>query len=164
MTNICELFIKRSFSLLRTGGVFVEIFPLAFACDWSYGSLRSFIVNSHTITNVEAFPERDDSRRRVFASAKMSVCILVARKGRSQSDGALRIRIHDSPFVDAGKPTASVRPSEIAQIDANYVFRPISASCIALPRSVRALSLFISASSNRRSGAQSAGNFIPSWC
>ena len=119
MVNVCTIFIRRSFSLLRPSGIFVEIFPLAFACDWSYAPLRSFLLKHHTITHVEAFPERDDPHRRVFASAKMSVCILIAKRKHSMPNAEFRLRIHETPSVDVSRSTVSIRPSDISQFDSN---------------------------------------------
>ena len=87
MVNICTPFIRRSFSLLRKGGVFVEIFPLSFACDQSFSRLRRFVFSETKPLSLEIFPERDDQHKRVFASAKMSVCILTSQKETIEGDG-----------------------------------------------------------------------------
>lgn len=119
MVNVCSLFIRRSFSLLREKGVFVEIFPLAFACDWSYGLLRAHILRHHTLRSIDAFPERDDTRRRVFASAKMSVCIMVSSRGVAIPQLPFLLRIHHQPFVDLFTPAAVIYPTDLPQFDAN---------------------------------------------
>ena len=119
MINVCSLFIRRSFSLLRRNGIFVEIFPLAFTCDWSYGKLRSHVFRNHTIRSIDAFPERDDHRRRVFASAKMSVCIMVAGRGSDERKTDFSVRINYQPFVDVTLPAATLSPADLAKFDAN---------------------------------------------
>jgi len=117
MVNVCALFIRRSFSLLRPTGVFAEIFPLAFACDWSYGPLRAFALRSNQVLRLEAFPERDDPRRRVFASAKMSVCVLLARRGRCDTPQPFALRMHSGPSVDPSNTATEMHPADIQAFD-----------------------------------------------
>ncbi len=148
MANACTLFIRRSFSLLRPSGVFVEIFPLAFTCDWSFGLLRSFVLKSHTITNVEAFPERDDHRRRVFASAKMSVCIVTARQSARASQDTLKLRINDAPYVVLSKPAAILRPADIAQLDPNCSIPLVSQNDIDVLRTIYSNAIRVSECGN----------------
>ena len=63
MLNIFRLFIVQSYYLLKQGGVFSEIFPLAFACDVSAFKLREFIQKKCSIISLEAFPERDNPQK-----------------------------------------------------------------------------------------------------
>lgn len=119
MVNVCSLFIRRSFSLLRPKGAFIEIFPLAFACDWSYALLRAYVLGNHALRRIDAFPERDDTRRRVFASAKMSVCIMLATRGIGDRQVPFSLRIHHQPLVDPATPAAIIHPSDLRQFDIN---------------------------------------------
>ena len=80
MINIFRLFICKSFDLLRNDGHLSLIFPMAYMCDLSAASLRKYTINENKIDYLEAFPERDNENKRVFKSAKMSVCILGASK------------------------------------------------------------------------------------
>ncbi|MDR0605380.1 MAG: Eco57I restriction-modification methylase domain-containing protein [Bacteroidales bacterium] len=83
MLNIFRLFIVKSLSLLKEGGIFCQIFPLAFTGDISIKNLRKHIFDTTQIMFIEAFPERDDTNKRVFEAVKMSVCILLKlQKGR----------------------------------------------------------------------------------
>jgi len=99
MINIYRLFILRSITILRRDGVFVEIFPLSFVADVSASNLRKHILENNSIDFIEAFPERDDENRRVFETAKMSVCIMLVTKGKNQG-GRFFVRIHHDKYVD----------------------------------------------------------------
>jgi len=103
MINVYRLFIMRSIALLRHSGIFVEIFPLSFVADVSASKLRRYMLENNSIEFIEAFPERDDENRRVFETAKMSVCILLARKGRNQAE-RFYVRMHHDRFVDNSNP------------------------------------------------------------
>jgi Alw26I/Eco31I/Esp3I family type II restriction m6 adenine DNA methyltransferase len=99
MINIYRLFVIRSITILRTDGVFVEIFPLSFVADVSASNLRKHIFENNSIEFIEAFPERDHENRRVFETAKMSVCIMLAKKGNNKNRSFF-VRIHRDKFVD----------------------------------------------------------------
>ena len=126
MTNVCTLFIRRSYSLLRPSGVFAQIFPLAFACDWSYGPLRVFVLRNNRVMRLDAFPERDDPRQRVFASAKMSVCVLIARRGRCDTPQPFALRIHNGPCVDPNNTPTEMHPTDIQAFDSNCAIPLVS--------------------------------------
>jgi len=98
MLNIFRLFILRSINLLIDDGVFLEIFPLVFACDLSVSRLRKYILDHNGIIFIEAFPERDNPNKRVFEAAKMSVCILSLR--RRKTDSPFFIRINSDRYID----------------------------------------------------------------
>jgi len=72
MINVFRLFVVRSINLLREGGCFAEIFPLSFAGDSSAAALRNHLLHRHQLLSLEAFPERDNERTRVFEAVKMS--------------------------------------------------------------------------------------------
>jgi len=99
MINIYRLFILKSISVLGQGGVFVEIFPLSFIADVSASSLRNHILKNNTLDFIEAFPERDDEKRRVFEHAKMSVCIVQLQKDKKQNTRFF-VRIHHDKCID----------------------------------------------------------------
>lgn len=97
MLNIFRLFILRSIRLLVDGGVFSEIFPLAFTGDLSIKKLRRYILDNYQILSIEAFPERDNPNKRVFEAVKMSVCILNLKK--SNTAHPFFMRINNDRFV-----------------------------------------------------------------
>ncbi|MDE5845635.1 MAG: Eco57I restriction-modification methylase domain-containing protein, partial [Muribaculaceae bacterium] len=99
MLNIFRLFIVLSVNILNKGGVFSEIFPLAFAGDLSVKKLRSFIYTNCELISFDAFPERDNPNKRVFASAKMSVCIMNLYKRQNENTSFI-LRINTDRFVD----------------------------------------------------------------
>lgn len=112
MLNIFRLFIVKSISLIKTQGVFVEIFPLAFIADKSIAGLRKYILRYFSILSIDAFPERDDPHKRVFEAAKMSVCILKLAKKKNSNDSFI-VRINRDRIIDS--------MSEISHFNANVI-------------------------------------------
>jgi len=123
MINIFRLFVVKSMNILRNGGYCTEIFPLAFACDSSAASLRKELMDRHRIIGLEAFPERDNEKKRVFEAVKMSVCILLAQKAATQEHFSLRI--HRDRYVDTSNEIAILQPSTIKAIDEKHCTIPL---------------------------------------
>lgn len=127
MLNIFRLFIVQSVYLLKKQGVFSEIFPLAFACDVSASKLRVFVQNTCTIISFEAFPERDNPKKRVFENAKMSVCILTMYNIKSL-DAEYTVRINKDKFVDKSIVPGTLSYSDVMKMDGRYYTIPLSSN------------------------------------
>ena len=125
MINIFRLFICKSFDLLRTDGHLSLIFPMAYMCDLSAKGLRDFTLNQNRIDYLEAFPERDDENRRVFRSAKMSVCILGATKKRCDGSTKFPMRISHDRYVDTSMPQTWMSKNDIMTIDGKSLTIPL---------------------------------------
>lgn len=116
MINVFRLFIVRSLTILRPGGCFAEIFPLAFAGDSSAAGLREHLLTQHQVMRMEAFPERDNERKRVFEAVKMSVCIVIlsAHKNLEQP---FDLRVHTDRYVDPRNEIVALSRATIETID-----------------------------------------------
>ena len=123
LLNIYRLFVQKSLELLTQGGIFSEIFPLAFAGDLSAAALRRFVFSRYQGLRFEAFPERDDPNRRVFEAAKMSVCILVAKN--QGSDDPLMMRVNDNRFIGLDTKAFPVSAKMLLEMDPKYLRMPI---------------------------------------
>jgi len=76
--NAFKLFLACGKELLRTNGTLTFIFQNSFLADNSAKKLRQFFLSEQKIISIDSFPERDNVKKRVFESVKMSVCILVS--------------------------------------------------------------------------------------
>lgn len=126
MINVFRLFICKSFDLLNLYGNMSLIFPMAFMCDLSAYSLREFIFNEKKIDYIEAFPERDNENKRVFKSAKMSVCILGASNTNVQDEKSkFPVRISRDRYVDLSSERAWMSKEDIMIIDNDSLTIPL---------------------------------------
>ena len=125
MINVFRLFICKSFELLRKDGHLSLIFPMAYMCDLSASSLRKFTLDENKIDYLEAFPERDNENKRVFKSAKMSVCILGASKTKVKPDTKFPMRISMDRYVDLSSPKTWMTREDIGLIDNNSLTIPL---------------------------------------
>lgn len=124
MINIFKLFIVRSVDILREGGCCAEIFPLAFAGDSSASNLRKHLLNNHRIIGIEAFPERDNERKRVFEAVKMSVCILLLQ-AQNKLELPFWLRIHRDKYVDSRNEKVTLGLQVIRTIDKTHYTIPL---------------------------------------
>ncbi|MGN2372053.1 Eco57I restriction-modification methylase domain-containing protein [Sphingobacterium spiritivorum] len=81
--NAYKLFLAKSIKILNDGGIFNQIFQNSFLGDNSAKLLRKHFLTAQKIIRIDSFPERDDLNKRVFVSAKMSVCILFSQNIKS---------------------------------------------------------------------------------
>jgi Alw26I/Eco31I/Esp3I family type II restriction m6 adenine DNA methyltransferase len=124
MLNIYRLFIVKSILLLKETGEFSEIFPLAFVGDSSAASLRRYVMENCRIRAIEAFPERDNTAKRVFEAAKMSVCIMnLSRRVAPESEFSLRI--HKDRFVDESGPRTMLDADRVKILDRVHMTIPL---------------------------------------
>ena len=125
MLNIYRLFICQSHHLLKANGHMSLIFPMAFMCDLSAAELRKFVFAQESIHYLEAFPERDDENKRVFQSAKMSVCILGSNRTKSDATRKFKLRINDNRYVNTSYEQVDISPSDIDCIDSKSFTIPL---------------------------------------
>ncbi len=83
--NAYKLFLALAPQIVKAGGLNSQIFQLSFLGDNQAKNLRKFYLTEQTLISIDAFPERDNEKKRVFEEAKMSVCILLARNQKSQN-------------------------------------------------------------------------------
>ena len=128
MINIFRLFICKSFSVLRKDGHLSLIFPMAFMCDLSAAGLRKYVLEKNKVNYLEAFPERDNENKRVFKSAKISVCILGAQKTKKDKLYKFPVRINQDRYVDTSKQQVYMSLREIELIDKKHLTIPLVSS------------------------------------
>jgi Alw26I/Eco31I/Esp3I family type II restriction m6 adenine DNA methyltransferase len=126
MLNIFRLFIVRSISLLRQDGIFSQIFPLAFTGDLSIKNLRKYIFDTMQIHFIEAFPERDDTNRRVFDEVKMSVCILQCQKKQPVSSEPFYFRINNEKAISIEENKNQLTVNDIITLQPEYFSLPLT--------------------------------------
>jgi len=125
MINIFKLFILKSIYLLKSEGTFTEIFPLSFIGDTSASQLRKYILQDCDLELIEAFPERDNTNKRVFTEVKMSVCIIVLSRKKSKTNNRFALRINRDRFVDESIQKAIMDYKLIELFDDQYVTIPL---------------------------------------
>lgn len=122
--NMFSLFICKGLNLLNESGNFNMIFPMAYMCDLSCGNLRKMIFDKTKINMLDAFPERDNVNKRVFASAKMSVCILNCSKTSTKSN-VFPLRINNDKFIDYNNEITNISLKLIKNMDPNNYSIPL---------------------------------------
>ncbi len=78
--NAYKLFIGKSIEVAKELGTFCLIFQNSFLADKEAVGVRKENIKNQRIIKLDSFPERDNKKKRVFESVKMSVCILLAHK------------------------------------------------------------------------------------
>lgn len=79
--NACRIFYNLALNLSCKNGHQSMIIPFGILTDTTSASLRKAIFYNHSFLNIDAFPERDNIKNRVFEDVKMSTATILTCKG-----------------------------------------------------------------------------------
>ena len=79
-----------------------HIVPMPLLGDEQAVGVRKMLLTSHSLVAVEAFPQKDDPRDRVFEDAKLSTCIFVAPR---RTETPFRCRVHPGKTIELDSPS-----------------------------------------------------------
>ena len=91
VVNAARFFYNLGFNLLNKGGLNSMIVPFGILTDTTSKKLRRYIFDNHSLLKVEAFPERDNKKNRVFEEVKMSTAIMLSSKLKQETEFDLGI-------------------------------------------------------------------------
>jgi hypothetical protein len=114
--NLYKLFICRALDLLADGGRLGFITPMAVLGDDQAADLRRAMLQAGRFTAVEAFPQKDDPKKRVFPEAKLSTAVFILKKGMAD-DLPFRARIHPGRDIEDGSPGLALTTAAIPLYD-----------------------------------------------
>jgi len=119
--NAFELFLAKTDEILKNKGICCQIFQNSFLADNSSIGIRKHYLDNNKVLFIDSFPERDDPKKRVFESVKMSVCIFLSKK-IFQNDYQFDINFHKDKTLQNFNNVIYSK-SEIINLDKdNYVF------------------------------------------
>jgi hypothetical protein len=113
--NLYKLFICRGVQVLRRRGRIGHIVPMALLGDDQAVGVRKLLLANTSIRAIEAFPQKDDARNRVFEDAKLSTCIFISAK--SSEDAKFRSRVHPGKHIDLVSPSLHIRRNSVKLYD-----------------------------------------------
>ncbi len=120
--NAFELFLCLTPTLLSTEGFQSLIFQNSFLADTSSKLLRKHYFENLDIVSIDSFPERDDVKKRVFESAKMSVCILQTFN-RKVEENVFLLRIWRERWMETSTEI-EIKASDVIKLDTEYFSIP----------------------------------------
>jgi hypothetical protein len=107
--NLYKLFVCRALELLAEGGYFGFITPMAVLGDDQAADLRRALLAAGTFTAIDAFPQKDDPRRRVFPEAKLSTAVFVLQKCDAERADAIEFTSRVQPGRELKDDSPSLR-------------------------------------------------------
>lgn len=113
--NYYRLFSALSIWLSQPGGAHGFIVPMALIGDVQAEPLRRYMLNGVQLLSIEAFPQKDDPRDRVFEDAKLSTCVYILRKQNPFEPFLLRT--HPGKLILEAFPQIKVTKEDIELLD-----------------------------------------------
>jgi hypothetical protein len=102
--NLWRLFISQVLGLPCPPTRFSMIIPMGLLADDSAVDLRKHLLANATLCRVEAFPQKDDPRNRVFEEAKLSTMVFVLQCVAPTGDHRVVVRCHPGKLILAESP------------------------------------------------------------
>ncbi|MFH1866436.1 MAG: hypothetical protein ABIK85_11200, partial [Candidatus Eisenbacteria bacterium] len=125
--NLFRLFLVRALALVRPSGRIGMIVPLALLADSSSASSRRHVVFSLSDLRADCFPQKDNPKRRIFRSAKLSTTVLtgIATPPPSESEAKVNVRVYPANRFEDDHLDATVRWLDAAILDPSNVPIPL---------------------------------------
>ncbi len=115
--NLFRLFIARAIDKTKIDGFHGFIVPMALLGDRFSFELRRKILSETDLDAIEAFPQKDDPKDRVFFDAKLSTCVYILRQRLPR--GEFKVRTHPGKDLIKSSPSYHVTSEDISKFDPN---------------------------------------------
>ncbi len=117
--NLYKLFMCRFINLLRDDGRLGVIVPMALLGDDISALVRRMLIEQGKFTKIDAFPQKDDPRKRVFRDAKLSTCVIHFNKTQDSTNryNAFTSQIHPEDKVKPSSPALTLTSADIPLYD-----------------------------------------------
>jgi type IIG restriction enzyme and methyltransferase len=122
--NLFQYFYPLGINITKNNGIITFITQNSLLAEESAINNRKYIFNSSKILKIDSFPERDNKEKRVFKSAKMSVCICFLKKEISEKSSLFTLNIwQDKEMIN--KRSIILSKDKIYSIFGNDMIIPI---------------------------------------
>jgi hypothetical protein len=113
--NYYKLFTVASTHLSKYAGRCGLIMPLSIVGDKSALALREYLLSKMQIEVIEAFPQKDRPKERVFEDAKLSTCIILWRKQHPAEK--FIIRTHPGRYIEVTSWSSQLSYEDVRLFD-----------------------------------------------
>jgi len=117
--NYYKLFICLALALLREGGRMGFITPMAVLGDDQAADIRRKIFEIGAFTSIEAFPQKDNSARRIFPEAKLSTAVfsLLKTEDEKLKSQKFESRVQPRKYIEEDSPKLTLTTADIPLYD-----------------------------------------------
>lgn len=124
--NLYRLFIAQAIDKTQQKGNHGFIVPMSLLGDKFTFQLRKKMLTENTFLYIEAFPQKDNPKERVFIDAKLPTCLYVLTK--QKVNHPIWIRTHAGKDILESSPYYTTSSAEIAEFDTdNFTIPTVSA-------------------------------------
>jgi Alw26I/Eco31I/Esp3I family type II restriction m6 adenine DNA methyltransferase len=120
--NAARIFYAFGIRISSKTGYQCMIIPYGVLTDTTSVKLRKYIFNNHSLIKVEAFPERDNTKRRVFEDVKMSTAILLTSS--STTNNSFDIGVSYDRQISENR--AEFKTQELVELNPELVQIPLT--------------------------------------
>lgn len=112
--NLYKLFLCRAMTIVRPGGIVSFIVPMSVMGDEQSSGVRRLLL-AHSLFAIEAFPQKDNPKARIFPEAKLACAIIVC--ANSLASSPVTVRSHAGRDFDQDAAILRTTGEDIALFD-----------------------------------------------
>jgi len=117
--NLYKLFVCRCHASASTHGTFSLIVPMSLLGDDQTAGVRRLLLENAGLVRVEAFPQKDEPRNRIFQEAKLATAVFLAR---SMPTGELiSVTTHPGRRLEEISAVVAFKNSEPYKLDSKNI-------------------------------------------
>ncbi|MFM6608718.1 MAG: Eco57I restriction-modification methylase domain-containing protein, partial [Dolichospermum sp.] len=120
--NLYRLFIAQAINKTQQKGNHGFIVPMSLLGDKFTFQLRKKMLAENTFLYIEAFPQKDNPKERVFIDAKLPTCLYILTK--QKINHPIFVRTHPGKDILENSPTYKTSAVEISEFDADNLTIP----------------------------------------
>ena len=124
--NLFRYFLLRTLELVRDGGRWGMIVPLALLADISCARTRAHVIGASTDLQADCFPQKDNRYRRVFLKAKLSTVVVTGQLTQKRRDDSITTRVYPADSFDDPHMENVVRLRDLAKLDPRRLPVPLT--------------------------------------
>jgi type I restriction-modification system DNA methylase subunit len=134
--DLYRLFIAKVLNLLKKCARLSFIVPMSILADLQTLPLRRHILEQHGFTQIDAFPQKDDPKRRVFSEAKLPTSVIIIQREPDRVE-PFHVFVHPGRLLEEISGSYTATAEQIAIFNKDSLLIPLLASEAAFKLAVR---------------------------
>lgn len=124
--NLFRPFLIVVASLVHEEGRFGQIIPLALLTDSSCSVTLESLMTTRPNLDIQAFPQKDQAKNRVFPEAKLSTCIVIG--SGAEKEGIVSVRTNPGRMILPDAKQYSTTHDELSRVSGGKASIPLASS------------------------------------
>jgi len=128
--DLYRLIVAKSIAIARSEARLGFIIPMSILADQQTVNLRKHLINNFNIKSIDAFPQKDDPKNRVFSEAKLPTCVIIFRNSHDDNR-SFPVLIHPGKYLSEISGNYNCDRALVEMLDEDFFPIPLLQSNLA---------------------------------